>query len=103
MRKVLEKLKIINLKLYPSKYNLFRHESVILDMSNLLKIFDQIIRKYLQLQMESLRRYILTVKFLVFCTYYKIIAKGFSSIARSFQILPETNRKFPWTYEHEGA
>lgn len=26
-RKVLEKLKIINLKLYPFKYNLFRHES----------------------------------------------------------------------------
>ncbi|GFS37940.1 retrovirus-related Pol polyprotein from transposon 17.6 [Nephila pilipes] len=103
-QRLLEKLKMVNLKLNPSKCNLFRREvgylghiisaeSVRIYPENISAIKDWSCPE----DVHQLR------SFLGLCTYYRKFVKGFSSISRLLHKLTEAKQKLFWTDECEEA
>ncbi|GFX01296.1 retrovirus-related Pol polyprotein from transposon 17.6 [Trichonephila clavipes] len=98
IRRVLQKLKVANLKLSPSKSHLFRREvtylghissaeSVRTDPDKISAVEDW----NCPTDVHQLRN------LLGLCTYYRKFVKNFSTIARSLHKLTEAKQKFIWT------
>ncbi|GFT08815.1 retrovirus-related Pol polyprotein from transposon 17.6 [Nephila pilipes] len=98
IRRVLEKLKIANLKLNPSKCNLFRREvdylGHIISAEGVRTDPEKISAVKNWSRPEDVHQ---LRSFLGLCTYYRKFVKGFSSIARPLHKLTEVKQKFLWT------
>ncbi|GBM96356.1 Retrovirus-related Pol polyprotein from transposon 297 [Araneus ventricosus] len=104
LKKVLKKLKEANLKLSPSKCNLFR-----LEVSYLGRVISANGVKTEPGKVSAVKDWNLPQNvhelksFLGLCAYYRRFVKGFSVIARPLHRLTENKQKFLWSEECEKA
>ncbi|GFT50433.1 retrovirus-related Pol polyprotein from transposon 412 [Nephila pilipes] len=101
---MLEKLKIANLKLNPTKCNLFRREvgylGHIISAEGVRTDPEKISAVENWSRSEEVHQ---LRSFLGLCMYYRKFVKGISSIARPLHNLTEVKQKFLWTEECEEA
>ena len=104
IRKVLEKLRMANLKLNPSKCKLFCREvsylGHIISAKGVRTDPEKISAVENWSRPEDLHQ---LRSFLGLCTYYRKFVKDFSTIARPLHKLTEAKQKFLWTDECERA
>lgn len=104
LRKVFKKLREANLKLSPSKCNLFRHEVRYLGHIISREGIKTDPEKINAVQRWPAPKDVHQLRsFLGLCTYYRKFVKDFSRIARPLHKLTEAKQKFSWTDECDIA
>lgn len=104
LRKVLQKLKDVNLKLSPAKCKLFRHEVTYLGHVISAEGVRTDPEKVSAVKNWKCPNDVHQLRsFLGLCTYYRRFVKDFSYIARPLHRLTESKQKFLWTKDCEDA